>query len=226
MDPGNWATDIEAGAHFGYALLWVVAVSSIAAMFLQLLTARLGLVTGQDLAQLSYQRYGPVGRAVQWFSAEVSIIACDVAEVLGCALAFNLLLGVPLVWGILLTVLDTLIVLGLKGRGFRQIEAIVLGLIVHSLMYAAQPAIMAEMFPTRMRYSGVSIGYQATALVAGSWAPLIATTLLREYESWVPIALYVLGSGAVSLIGALFLKETKGISLRALDEADLEMVRG
>ena len=65
MDPGNWATDIEAGAHFGYALLWVVAVSSIAAMFLQLLTARLGLVTGQDLAQLSYQRYGPVGRAVQ-----------------------------------------------------------------------------------------------------------------------------------------------------------------
>jgi len=129
MDPGNWATDIEAGARFGYALLWVVAISSIAAMFLQLLTARLGLVTGKDLAQLSHERYGPLGRTIQWLGAEVAIIACDVAEVLGCALAFNLMLGVPLEWGIVLTVLDTLIVLGLKGRGFRQIEAIVLGLI-------------------------------------------------------------------------------------------------
>lgn len=129
MDPGNWATDIEAGARFGYALLWVVAISSIAAMFLQMLTARLGLVTGKDLAQLSYERYGPAGRTIQWLGAEVAIIACDVAEVLGCALAFNLMLGVPLEWGIVLTVLDTLIVLGLKGRGFRQIEAIVLGLI-------------------------------------------------------------------------------------------------
>ena len=106
------------------------------------------------------------------------------------------------------------------------LAAIVVGLLVHSLMYAAQPAIMAEMFPTRMRYSGVSIGYQATALVAGSWAPLIATTLLRDYESWWPIAVYVAASGAVSLIGALVLRETKGTSLRALDEADLAMVRG
>ena len=106
------------------------------------------------------------------------------------------------------------------------LAAIVVGLLVHSLMYASQPAIMAEMFPTRMRYSGVSIGYQATALVAGSWAPLIATTLLRDYESWWPIAVYVAASGAVSLIGAVFLRETKGMSLRALDEADLAMVRG
>ncbi|WDD92632.1 Nramp family divalent metal transporter [Burkholderia sp. FERM BP-3421] len=129
MDPGNWATDLQAGSRFGYALLWVVALSSLAAIFLQMLAARLGLVTGMDLAQASDARYGRVGRVVQWLTAEVSIIACDIAEVLGCALAFKLLLGVPLAWGIVLTALDTVIVLGLQGKGFRQIEAIVLGLI-------------------------------------------------------------------------------------------------
>lgn len=129
MDPGNWATDIQAGSQFGYALLWVVALSSLGAMFLQMLVARLALVTGRDLAQLSHDHYGPFGRMLQWLGAEVAIIATDVAEVLGCALAFKLLLGVPVTWGIVLTALDTLIVLGLKGKGFRQIEAIVLGLI-------------------------------------------------------------------------------------------------
>ncbi|WP_293763670.1 Nramp family divalent metal transporter [uncultured Aquitalea sp.] len=129
MDPGNWATDIEAGSRFGYQLLWVVMLSGMAAMLLQMLAARLGLVTGMDLAQASHQRYGRFGRLCHWLSAEVSIIACDVAEVLGCALAFKLLLGVPLLWGVALTAFDTLIVLGLKGKGFRQLEAIVLGLI-------------------------------------------------------------------------------------------------
>ncbi|MEK6347656.1 MAG: Nramp family divalent metal transporter [Burkholderia sp.] len=129
MDPGNWATDIQAGSQFGYSLLWVVAFSSLAAIFLQMLAARLGLVAGRDLAQISYERYGPFGKWLQWVTAEISIIACDIAEVLGCALAFKLLLGVPLAWGIVLTALDTLIVLGMQGKGFRQIEAIVLGLI-------------------------------------------------------------------------------------------------
>ena len=100
------------------------------------------------------------------------------------------------------------------------LAAIMLGLTVHSLMYAAQPAIMAEMFPTRMRYSGVSLGYQVTAIVAGSWAPLIGTALLREYDSWTPIALYILGAAAVSLVAALVMRETKGASLVAIDEAD------
>lgn len=98
--------------------------------------------------------------------------------------------------------------------------AIMLGLAVHSLMYAAQPAIMAEMFPTRMRYSGVSLGYQATAIVAGSWAPLIGTALLREYDSWLPIAFYILGSAVISLLGAMAMRETKGSSLVALDRKD------
>lgn len=143
MDPGNWATDIQAGSEFGFALLWVVVLSGVGAMFLQMMTARLALVTGQDLAQLTRARYGRVGRNVQWLSAEVSIIACDIAEVLGCALAFKLLLGVPLPWGVALTALDTVIVLGLKGRGFRQVEAIVLGLIATMLVcFAAQLALL------------------------------------------------------------------------------------
>ena len=99
--------------------------------------------------------------------------------------------------------------------------AIMLGLAVHGLMYAAQPAIMTEMFPTRMRYSGVSVGYQATAIIAGSWAPLIGTALLRQYDSWVPIAWYVLAAGLVSLVAALVMRETRGASLAAIDQADL-----
>ncbi|KNA35597.1 divalent metal cation transporter MntH [Burkholderia pseudomallei] len=143
MDPGNWATDIQAGSQFGYALLWVVVFSSVAAIFLQTLAARLGLVAGRDLAQASYDRYGPFGRIVQWITAEVSIIACDIAEVLGCALAFKLLLGVPLAWGIVLTALDTMIVLGLQGKGFRQVEAILFGLIgTMAFCFVAQVAMV------------------------------------------------------------------------------------
>ncbi|VVE38840.1 Nramp family divalent metal transporter [Pandoraea terrigena] len=141
MDPGNWATDIQAGSQFGYSLLWVVALSSLAAIFLQMLAARLGLVAGRDLAQASYDRYGRAGRLVQWITAEISIVACDIAEVLGCALAFKLLLGVPIAWGIALTAFDTMIVLGLQGKGFRQIEAIVFGLIgTMALCFVAQVA--------------------------------------------------------------------------------------
>ncbi|MDF3934431.1 Nramp family divalent metal transporter [Pseudomonas citronellolis] len=130
MDPGNWATAIEAGSGFGYQLLYVVLLSSLAGMVLQCLAMRLGIVTGQDLAQLSRQRYSPAMAKVQWLLAELSIVATDLAEVLGCALAFHLLLGVNLTGGILLTALDTLIVLGLKGQRFRHLEAIMLGLII------------------------------------------------------------------------------------------------
>ena len=98
--------------------------------------------------------------------------------------------------------------------------AIFIGMIVHALMYAPQPAIMAEMFPTRMRYSGVSLGYQVTAIVAGSWAPLIGTALLREYDDWLPIAIYILVAGAISLGSALYMSETRGVSLLAIDRED------
>ena len=129
MDPGNWATDIQAGSAYGYGLLFVVLLSSLAAIVLQCLSARLGLVTGKDLAVLSRQSYGPRRRYALWGMAELAIVATDLAEVLGSALAFKLLLGVSLPWGVMLTMLDTLIVLGLKGTGFRRIEAIILGLV-------------------------------------------------------------------------------------------------
>jgi manganese transport protein len=129
MDPGNWATDIQAGSQFGYALLFVVVLSSLAAIMLQCLSARLGIVTGQDLAVLTREHYGRRLGYVMWALAELAIVATDLAEVLGSALAFKLLFGVALPWGVLLTTFDTLIVLGLKGRGFRQVEAIILGLV-------------------------------------------------------------------------------------------------
>jgi manganese transport protein len=129
MDPGNWATDIEAGSRYGTDLLFVVALSSLAGILLQTLCARLGLVAGKDLARLCRDRYPRPVALVLWIFAEIAIIACDVAEVLGSALALNLLFNLPLWMGIVLTAFDTVIVLSLKGRGFRQLEAIVLGLV-------------------------------------------------------------------------------------------------
>jgi MFS family permease len=100
--------------------------------------------------------------------------------------------------------------------------AIVIGLVIHALLYAPQPAIMAEMFPTRMRYSGVSVGYQVTSIVAGSLAPIISVKLLDIYDSWVPIALYLAGAAVITLIAALFIRETNGIDLETVDDADRE----
>jgi manganese transport protein len=130
MDPGNWATDIAAGSRFGYALLFVVLLTSVAAILLQSLAMRLGVVAGEDLARMARIEYHPAANIALWLLAEIAIVATDVAEVLGSALAFNLLLGVPLWAGVLLTGFDTIIVLGLKGNGFRQVEAIVLGLVL------------------------------------------------------------------------------------------------
>jgi manganese transport protein len=129
MDPGNWATDIEAGSRYGYGLLFVVVLASLTAIVLQELSLRLGIVTGKDLARASREAYRPAVTIVMWALAEIAIIACDVAEVLGSALALKLLLHIPLAWGVVLTGFDTLIVLGLQGQGFRKLEAIVLGLI-------------------------------------------------------------------------------------------------
>jgi len=130
MDPGNWATAIQGGSQFGYQLLFVVLLSSLAAIVLQCLSMRLGVATGKDLAVHCREQYSPPVTKALWVFAEISIVACDLAEVLGCALAFKLLLNVSLPVGVALTALDTFIVLGLKGKGFRQIEAIVLGLIL------------------------------------------------------------------------------------------------
>jgi manganese transport protein len=129
MDPGNWATDIQGGSKFGYALLSVVAISSLMAMFLQALSAKLGIATGRDLAQACRGHYSPGTSMVLWVLCEVAIAACDLAEVLGSAVALKLLFGLPLLAGVLITALDVLIVLAMQGRGFRLIEAFVITLI-------------------------------------------------------------------------------------------------
>jgi manganese transport protein len=129
MDPGNWATDLEAGSRYGYGLLFVVLLSSLAGMVVQTLSARLGIASDRDLAGLCREYYRPPVAKSLWLLAEIAIIACDVAEVIGSALALQLLFHLPLWIGVLLTGCDTLIVLGLKGRGVRELEAIVLALI-------------------------------------------------------------------------------------------------
>jgi manganese transport protein len=129
MDPGNWATDIQGGSKFGYALLTVVVVSSLTAMFLQALSAKLGIATGRDLAQACREHYSRRTSLVLWVLCEIAIAACDLAEVLGSAVALKLLFGLPLLAGVLITALDVLIVLALQGRGFRLIEAFVVTLI-------------------------------------------------------------------------------------------------
>jgi manganese transport protein len=128
MDPGNWATDIGGGSKFGYTLLSVVLISNLMAMFLQALSAKLGVVTGRDLAQACRDHYSRRTSILLWIVCEIAIAACDLAEVLGSAVALKLLFGIPLLAGVLLTALDVLVVLALQGRGFRLIEIFVVTL--------------------------------------------------------------------------------------------------
>ncbi|MBZ5638769.1 MAG: Nramp family divalent metal transporter [Acidobacteriia bacterium] len=129
MDPGNWATDIAAGSRFGYALIWVLLMSNLMAVLLQSLSARLGIVTGLDLAQACRAMYSRRISWALWILCEVAIAACDLAEVLGSAIGLKLLFGIPLVAGVLITALDTLLILVLHGRGVRMMEAVIVVLI-------------------------------------------------------------------------------------------------
>jgi len=129
MDPGNWATDLEGGARFGYGLLWVLVVSNLMAILLQTLAARLGIVAGRDLAQACRESYSRRVCNALWVLCEIAISACDLAEVLGAAIALRLLFGLPLIAGVLVTALDTLLVLWLSRYGIRLIEAVILSLI-------------------------------------------------------------------------------------------------
>ena len=129
MDPGNWATDVAGGSQFGYTLLSVVLLSSLMAMFLQALCVKLGVATGRDLAQACREHYSRRTAIALWLGGEIAIAACDLAEVLGSAVALQLLFGIPLLWGVLITAFDVLLILTLQGRGFRWIEAFVISLI-------------------------------------------------------------------------------------------------
>lgn len=130
MDPGNWATDLAGGAQFGYTLLFVIMLSNLMAILLQALAARLGIATGRDLAQACRAYYPkPVAYAL-WVACELAIIACDLAEVIGTAIALNLLFGIPLIGGALITALDAFLVLLLMNKGFRYLEAFVIALLI------------------------------------------------------------------------------------------------
>ncbi len=129
MDPGNWGTDLAGGSQFGYALLWVILASNLMAIFLQVLCARLGLVTGKDLARACRDTYSKATSIALWLLCEIAIIACDLAELVGAAVALNLLFNIPLVWGVLITGFDVLILLMLVNVGFRWLEALVIALI-------------------------------------------------------------------------------------------------
>ena len=130
MDPGNWATDLAGGARYGYTLLSVVMLSNLMAILLQALSARLGIASGRDLAQACRDSYGRGTTIALWIICEIAIAACDLAEVIGAAIALNLLFHLPLLWGVCLTALDVLIVLYVQQRGFRYVEALVVMLIV------------------------------------------------------------------------------------------------
>jgi manganese transport protein len=130
MDPGNWATDIAGGAKFGYTLLSVIVLSNFMAILLQSLSARLGIASGRDLAQACRDSYSKRTTLALWILCEIAIAACDLAEVLGAAIALQLLFGIPLLWGVCLTATDVFLVLYLQNRGFRYVEAIVLTLIL------------------------------------------------------------------------------------------------
>jgi manganese transport protein len=129
MDPGNWGTDLQGGAQFKYGLLGVIGIASLMAIFMQVISARLGVVTGKDLAQCCRDWYPEWTRWPNWLMSEVAIAACDLAEVLGSAVALNLLFHIPLLWAVIITGLDVLLLLGLQRFGMRTIEAVVLLLV-------------------------------------------------------------------------------------------------
>ena len=176
MDPGNWATDLAGGSQFGYALLAVILLSNLMAILLQSLAAKLGIVTGRDLAQACRDHYGrPVGFML-WAACELAIVACDLAEVIGTAIALQLLFGLPLVWGVCLTALDVLIVLLLQQRGFRKLEAFVIGLLV----------IIAGCFAIELALSQPAIG----ALLRG----FVPTTQIVTNPAMLYIAIGIIGA--------------------------------
>ncbi|MGA9212130.1 Nramp family divalent metal transporter [Kaistella sp.] len=144
MDPGNWATDIAGGAQFGYTLLSVILISNLFAMILQHLSLKLGIVAERDLAQACRDHFNPTTNFILWILCEIAIAACDLAEVIGSAIALNLLFGIPLTWGVAITIVDVFIILFLQAKGFRILESIVAGLTIVILGSFAYEIILSK----------------------------------------------------------------------------------
>ncbi len=154
MDPGNWATDLAGGAKFGYALLFIVMLSNFMAILLQHLCIKLGVATGRDLAQACRDHYSTPTVWFLWILCEIAISACDLAEVVGSAIALQLLFGIPLVWGCIITAVDVLAVLFLQTKGFRYIEALVITLIA-----TIASCFAAELIFSKPSLVGVMLGF-------------------------------------------------------------------
>ncbi|MES3035823.1 MAG: Nramp family divalent metal transporter [Gemmatimonadota bacterium] len=163
MDPGNWATDLAGGAQFGYALLYVILLSNLMAVLLQGLASKLGIVTGRDLAQACRDAYPPRMAFALWIIAELAIAACDLAEVIGTAIALQLLFGLSLPVGVTLTALDVLVVLWLQGKGFRLLEAMVIALVA-----VVGVCFLFELFLSRPDVASVAKGFIPSADILGN----------------------------------------------------------
>jgi manganese transport protein len=154
MDPGNWATDLAGGSQFGYTLLTVILMSNLMAVLLQGLASKLGIVTGRDLAQACRDHYSKPVSFGLWVICEIAIAACDLAEVIGTAIALNLLFGIPLAWGVCITALDVLLVLYLQNKGFRLLEALVVALI-----FTVGLCFFFELFISKPELAGIFRGF-------------------------------------------------------------------
>ena len=219
MDPGNWAADLDGGAHFGYRLLWVLVMSNAMAVLLQTLCARLGIVTGRDLAQACRESYPRAVSISLWFLCEIAIVACDLAEVLGAAIALNLLFHIPMLVAVSITAFDTLLVLWLHKLGIRYLEAFILGLIaVIAVCFAA------ELYLAKPELAGVVAGlvpwidnrslYTAIAMLGATVMPhnlylhsaLVQTRHIGKSTAEKRIACkWNLLDSVVALNGALFI---------------------
>jgi len=154
MDPGNWATDLAGGSAFGYTLLSVILISNLMAILLQGLSSKLGIVTGRDLAQACRDHYSRPVSIFLWIICELAIAACDLAEVIGSAIALNLLFHIPLPWGIAITALDVLLILYLQNKGFRLVEALVIALIG-----TIAACFLFEILIAKPSLSGIAVGF-------------------------------------------------------------------
>jgi manganese transport protein len=167
MDPGNWATDLAGGSQFGYTLLSVILISNLMAVLLQGLASKLGIVTGRDLAQACRDHYTPGVNFALWVLCEIAIAACDLAEVIGTAIALNLLFGIPLEWGVAITALDVLLVLYLQNKGFRWLEALVI-----SLVAVVGICFLFEIIISRPDAGAVALGFIPRAEIVSNPAML------------------------------------------------------
>ena len=180
MDPGNWSSGLDAGAKYRFGLLWVVALASIMAIFMQVIAARFGVATGKDLAQACRDYYPSWTRWPMWLFCEIAIGACDLAEVLGSAVALKLLFGIPLLWAVIITAFDVLLLLALQGWGMRFIEAVILALVsTIGICYFIEVFVLPATQPSFLEMGDALLtpGFREAGMLWGAIAIIGATVM-------------------------------------------------